>query len=107
MKRRLLSRAVLIVALAVVVESASIEQILRYRTLGEIQVSPDGNTVVVVATHPNFETNVLDSNLWLVDAKSRLSSQLTVSGHRDWHPRFSPNGGELLFLSDRGGAAEI
>ena len=107
MKRRLLSRAVLIVALAVVVESASIEQILRYRTLGEVQVSPDGNTVVVVATHPNFETNVLDSNLWLVDAKSRLSSQLTVSGHRDWHPRFSPNGGELLFLSDRGGAAEI
>ena len=107
MKRRLLSRAVLIVALAVVVESASIEQILRYRTLGEVQVSPDGNTVVVVATHPNFETNVLDSNLWLVDANSRLSSQLTVSGHRDWHPRFSPNGGELLFLSDRGGAAEI
>lgn len=93
--------------LAGVGSGASVDAILSYQTLGEIVVSPDGHHALFVATRANFESNVLDSNLWIVSLDSGESTQLTFAPRRDWHPRFSPDGRELAFLSDRDGSPAL
>ncbi len=92
---------------AAFIEAASIDEILEYRSLGEVVAAPDGRWAALVATRANFESNVLDSNIWVVDLETGEASQLTFASKRDWHPRFSPDGRELAFLSDRDGTTTI
>ena len=89
------------------VEAASIEAILEYRALGQIVASPDGRWAALVATHANFDSNVLDSNVLVANLETGETSQLTSATKRDWQPRFSPDGGEVAFLSDRDGTTTI
>lgn len=81
----------------------SIERILKYHTLGEVEVSPDGTRAIFVATLADLEENTMNSDLWLVDLASGRSFQLTRGPKRDNAPAFSPDGRTLAFLSDRGG----
>ena len=47
-------------------------------------------------------------DLWLGDARSgRLHTNLTRSGHIDTSPEFSPDGNQLVFVSDRSGSPQI
>jgi len=69
--------------------------------------APDGRWAALVATRANVESNVLDSNIWVVDLETGEASQLAFASKRDWHPRFSPDGRELAFLSDRDGTTTI
>ena len=88
-------------------EAASINEILEYRSLGQVVAAPDGRWAALVATRANFESNVLDSNIWVVNLETNEVSQVTFTSKRDWHPRFSPDSRELAFLSDRDGTATI
>ncbi len=55
---------------AAFIEAASIDEILEYRSLGQVVAAPDGRWAALVATHANFESNVLDSNIWVVDLET-------------------------------------
>ena len=99
--------AVVISCAAPCIEAASINEILEYRSLGQVVAAPDGRWAALVATRANFESNVLDSNIWVVNLETNEVSQVTFTSKRDWHPRFSPDGRERAFLSDRDGTATI
>ncbi len=45
------------------------------------------------------------SHLWIVDATGGEARQFTVGEQRDRHPLWAPDGGAVLFLSDRGRTA--
>ncbi len=70
------------------------------------RISPDGETVVFV--HRQFgDKNSYASNLWRVDAAGGDPAPFT-SGGKDGHPRWSPDGSRIAFLSGRDkGAAQI
>lgn len=93
----------LLVGTAVLAAATSIEKILEYHWLDEVEVSPDGRGAVFVATVADLDENVMNSDLWLVDYATGGSFQLTRGPKRDNHPRWSPDGRTIAFLSNRAG----
>ena len=70
-----------------------------------LEISPDGNSVVIATDRADWEQQIYRSDLWLYrdDAKSLI--QLTQSGH-DSEPKWSPDGRWIAFLSERKTSAE-
>ena len=105
--RKIGTISLVIFCAATFIEAASINEILEYRSLSQVIAAPDGRWAALVATRANFESNVLDSDIWIVDLETGEASQMTVATKRDWHPRFSSDGREIAFLSDRDGTTTI
>jgi len=64
-------------------------------------ISPDGSKVAFVVTRNLIEEDRYESNIWLFNRKNISLKQLT-SGGSDYNPAWSPNGGNITFLSKRG-----
>ena len=67
-----------------------------------VKVSPDGDSVVVATERADWEQQIFRKDLWLYRIAGQGGSlvQLTQSGH-DSHPRWSPDGQWIAFLSER------
>src|ERR1700736_6410199 len=67
-----------------------------------VEISPDGNSVALVAERADWDQQIFRQDLWLYhdDAKGSSLIQLTQSGHDD-HPRWSPDNRWIAFLSER------
>ena len=83
------------------------EDLARLRIPTEPRLSPDGRLVAftvqtVAPGHDGYRTAI-----WLVATDgSRPARQVTLGAKHDRHPRFSPDGRTLAFLSDRRLAVE-
>jgi dipeptidyl aminopeptidase/acylaminoacyl peptidase len=76
------------------------EDLLNFQLLGDPQVSPDGSTVLF--THKRVgEKNEYATNLWLVSTTGKGRPRPFTSGNRDSHPRWSPDGSRIAFISSR------
>ncbi len=73
----------------------------RSQNVGSPSLSPDGETAVFTLSKTNLEKHEKWSDLWSLDLKSGHTHQLTHLKKTDGHPRFSPDGKHLLFVSDR------
>jgi len=80
----------------------TIDDLLSLRWVSDPQVSPDGTRVVFVQTWIDREADAYRSHLWLMALDGGDPHQFTVGEHRDSHPRWSPDGRRVAFLSDRG-----
>jgi dipeptidyl aminopeptidase/acylaminoacyl peptidase len=86
---------------------ASPDDLYRLRNPLDPQLSPDGRLVVfslktVAPTYDGYR-----HALWLVPADgSSPPRQITIGAKHDRHPRFSPDGRTIAFLSDRRSAIE-
>src|SRR6266568_1056948 len=67
-----------------------------------LEISPDGNFVVIGAERADWDQQIFRSDLWLYhdDGKGGSLIQLTQSGH-DSEPKWSPDGRWIAFLSER------
>src|SRR3981081_3492644 len=67
-----------------------------------VEISPDGNSVAIVAERADWEQQIFREDLWLYreDAKGSSLIQLTQSGH-DGDPKWSPDSSWIAFLSER------
>ena len=67
-----------------------------------LELSPDGNSVVIAAERADWDQQIFRSDLWLYhdDSKGGALIQLTQSGH-DSDPKWSPDGRWIAFLSER------
>ncbi|MGI6643245.1 MAG: S9 family peptidase [Bacillota bacterium] len=85
--------------------------------VGEPQLSPDGESLVWVETIVDAKRNRYESSLYLskrnsenrFDRPKRLTygKRSNGEGASDRSPRFSPDGSQLAFLSDRSGKTQI
>ena len=80
------------------------DYIARQEMIQSITVSPDGGTVVYALR--TTERDAYRSSLWAIDVDARTRRALTDGASIDTAPRFSPDGEQLLFLSDRGGSVQ-
>jgi Tol biopolymer transport system component len=71
------------------------------------QISPDGTQVVYVRRFVDVMTDKRLSNLWIVGADGSGHRPLTTGKQSDGSPRWSPDGRQLLFVSDRDGSTQI
>lgn len=77
------------------------------RVLSDLQLSPDGRWLAFVVSSADEERNRMTSDVWLAATRGSDFRRLTYHPGSDNHPRWSPDGSVLAFLSDRQGNAQV
>jgi dipeptidyl aminopeptidase/acylaminoacyl peptidase len=73
----------------------------------EPQISPDGEFIAYTITWYDIEKNTNNSDIYLITTDGQNLRQLTSSPHKDFSPRWSPDGNSLAFISTRDGLPQI
>lgn len=77
----------------------SLDDITSLTKLSSPQISPDGKSVAVLVSKAQMESNHWQSVLELVDVASGKHRPLTQGRTKVSHPRWSPSGDRLAFLT--------
>jgi len=76
------------------------EASLNVRSISDMQFSPDGSRLAFVVTEP-AKGERRARHIWIYEKQSGSIRQFTYSAKSDFLPRWSPDGKQLAFLSDR------
>jgi dipeptidyl aminopeptidase/acylaminoacyl peptidase len=82
------------------------ETSLNLRSISDLQFSPDGARVAFIVTEPP-KGERRARHIWLYDKKSGAVRQFTFSAKDETSPRWSPDGKQLAFLSNRDDQQQI
>jgi dipeptidyl aminopeptidase/acylaminoacyl peptidase len=85
----------------------TVEDLFRFKRVADPQISPDGKLVAYALTTVDLAGNKTSSDIWLAPTSKGEPRQLTNSGKKDKHPRWSPDGKRLLFESNRSGDNQL
>ena len=77
--------------------------VYRLKSLGDPQISPDGNWVAYTLSSVDSVKNKRNSDIWMVSWDGKESIQLTHTPDGESQPRWSPDGKYLSFVSSRNG----
>ena len=81
--------------------------VFQLEHIDDPQISPDGNRIVYARTFRDVMTDRTLSNLWVVNFDGTGHQPLTTGNHNDTNPRWSPDGRQLLYVSNRDGANQL
>ena len=81
--------------------SIKAEDLYRFQLVSDCQISPDGRRVVFCVERVDRDSEKKFTNLWLVRTDDGRARQLTHGAQIDRHPRWSPDGQTLAFMSNR------
>jgi acylaminoacyl-peptidase len=85
----------------------SIQDVFQIELAADPQISPDGKRIVYVRQFQDIMADQRRSNLWVVNADGTGHRPLTSGNFSDTSPRWSPDGSQLAFLSDREAGGQI
>src|SRR2546422_537997 len=85
-----------------------LDDMFKFKRVSDPQISPDGKTVAYVVADVDLDGNKTSSAIWLAATDGSTPPRpLTTSGKKDRHPRWSPDGKSLVFVSNRGGSTQL
>jgi dipeptidyl aminopeptidase/acylaminoacyl peptidase len=85
----------------------SAADIFNFELAADPQISPDGRQVIYVRQFSDIMTDRRYSNLWIVSFDGSDNRPLTTGNFSDSSPRWSADGSQIVFISDRDGAPQI
>jgi dipeptidyl aminopeptidase/acylaminoacyl peptidase len=80
----------------------SLEDFAALREVADPQLSPDGEWIAYTVRTSDSLQDKLISHIWITNWEGTEHRQLTFSKEGESHPRWSPDGRYLSFLSSRG-----
>jgi len=81
----------------------TIEDYFRILEIEDARISPEGKWVAYVVKTHNIKEDKNESHIWMIPSPGGSAIPLTAEGASCDHPRWSPDGKYLGFLSARGG----
>ena len=87
--------------------SFSLEHALTLRTFQGLEWSADGMRLAFVVTQPDTAENTTQQDVWMWDARTNRTRQLTRFAKNDYAPQFSAGGDTIAFLSARGTGDDV
>jgi len=82
-------------------ENITFNDLYSFAQAGDLQFSPDGKNIIFTKTEYDVEEGSSTTHIWSMDTDGTNLRQLTNGPTDEWHPRWSPDGRFLLFISDR------
>ena len=79
----------------------AIEDLYKIKAIADPQISPDGKNIAFTVTENNLAEGKSKTEVYLMDADGNNIRKVTDNPAADYHPRWSPDGKSLLFLSTR------
>jgi dipeptidyl aminopeptidase/acylaminoacyl peptidase len=84
----------------------TLDEFFNYVDFSSVQISPDGNSVIVATDRADWDREIFQTDLWLYRSDGHCSGSLTQMTHSGMNPRragrpmgngsrFSPNGSRL------------
>ena len=108
MKKGVLFFLILVFILPVLAEKKpfTIEDLYHIKSVSDPQYSPDGKQIAFTVTTFNLKEGKRNSEIYIMDADGKNLRKLTENEAADFHPRWSPDGKKLLFVSTRKNGAQ-
>lgn len=94
-------------AVAPAAERLGLTDIFQIQTVAQPQISPDGSRIVYQRNFADVMTDRRYSNLWIINFDGTGGRPLTTGKFSDTDARWSGDGKELLFVTDRDGSPQI
>jgi len=85
----------------------SIEDLYRIKSIPEINVSPDGKTILYTVSTPDLPRGKRVSHVWLMNTDGTNARQLIQDDKGEYSPSFSPDGKWIALISARDGDASL
>ena len=85
------------------------EVCMKYKTVGGVEISPDGKWIAYVVREPLMEGEKSEylSHIWMVSADGKENVQYTQGDKSCSNPAFSPDGIYMAFTSSRSGKNQV
>lgn len=78
------------------------EDLYGFQLISSCEISPHGGHVVFCLQRVDKKTEKKYSNLWIVTTDGGRAREFTYGNQLDTQPRWSPDGAEIAFISNRG-----
>src|SRR5215213_3020016 len=85
----------------------SIDDVINLKRVGAPAISPSGQQVAYTIREANWDDNAYETEIWIGDAATGQSRQVTNARKSSSQPALSPDGAWLAFVSDRDNKRQI
>ena len=85
----------------------SFEEVISLRSVGGVKLSTDGKHVAYTVQTTDWNENRYDNEIWLSKNGAKPFQLTNTSKNSSSSAEFSPDGGWIAFLADRGNKAQI
>ena len=88
-------------------EVLTVDRFVSMTRCSDPQISPDGKQVAFVVSEPDIEANRNRTHIWITPFDGGKPRKFISGQGADFHPRWSPDGDRIAFVSTRGGSSQI